>query len=153
MLRPNSGDQVVSYYAPCAPIPPWAVIAQSFLGWSARRCTEPNSRYLRWKAVPQSAQNDLSGCLAACSLPRQSPSQSRLCFLGSANLSLKFAATCCAPAPRQVSSRCKKSAHDCQPYLTALFRVELGAVHIAFLDCSSDCAPVVVTVREAVRIT
>ena len=57
-----------------------------------------------------------------------------------------------APAQRQVSSRCQKSAQDCKTHFAAFFRVELGAADIVLLDCSGDYAPVVVTFGEAVHI-
>ena len=41
---------------------------------------------------------------------------------------------------------------DCKTHFAAFFWVELGAADIVLLDCSGDCASVVVTVGEAVHI-
>lgn len=41
----------------------------------------------------------------------------------------------------------------CEPHLTALLRVELGARYIVVLNSCREYAPVVVTGREAVHLT
>ena len=76
-----------------------------------------------------------------------------VCCPVAANSCAESALSCRVPAQRQVSSRREKSAHNCKPHLAALFRVELGAAHIVFLDGSRNGAPVVVTVRKAVCMT